>query len=135
MSAPLFNMIAGAPEPVAPFSYGVEQDGWGFVTALSNACVLRRSPGKKVGERSCARPVYGHGRACNLPPGLESLRHLLTGRGSGVEVAPQAEMRRNRTIGGEEALGMPWRFEPWHAVVLKKSIVSIPLQSLRLGVY
>jgi 2-iminobutanoate/2-iminopropanoate deaminase len=32
MSAPLFHMIAGAPEPVAPFSHAVEQDGWVFVT-------------------------------------------------------------------------------------------------------
>ena len=54
MSAPLFHMIASASEPIAPFSHGVEQDGWVFVTALSNSCVLRRSPGKKVGEGSCA---------------------------------------------------------------------------------
>ena len=32
MSAPLFHMIPGAPEPVAPFSHAVEQDGWVFVT-------------------------------------------------------------------------------------------------------
>ena len=32
MSVPLFHMIAGAPEPVAPFSHAVEQDGWVFVT-------------------------------------------------------------------------------------------------------
>ena len=32
MSAPLFYMVAGAPEPVAPFSHAVEQDGWLFVT-------------------------------------------------------------------------------------------------------
>jgi reactive intermediate/imine deaminase len=25
-------MVAGAPEPVAPFSHAVEQDGWVFVT-------------------------------------------------------------------------------------------------------
>ncbi|MDP1691733.1 MAG: RidA family protein [Burkholderiaceae bacterium] len=29
---PLFHMIAGAPDPVAPFSHAVEQDGWVFVT-------------------------------------------------------------------------------------------------------
>lgn len=29
---PLFHMIAGAPDPVAPFSHAVEQDGWIFVT-------------------------------------------------------------------------------------------------------
>src|SRR5438477_6016681 len=32
MSAPLFHMIEGAPDPVAPFSHAVEQDGWVFVT-------------------------------------------------------------------------------------------------------
>jgi 2-iminobutanoate/2-iminopropanoate deaminase len=32
MDGPLFHMIAGAPDPVAPFSHAVEQDGWVFVT-------------------------------------------------------------------------------------------------------
>lgn len=29
---PIFHMIDGAPDPVAPFSHAVEQDGWVFVT-------------------------------------------------------------------------------------------------------
>ena len=29
---PLFHMVAGAPDPVAPFSHAVESDGWVFVT-------------------------------------------------------------------------------------------------------
>jgi reactive intermediate/imine deaminase len=29
---PIFHMIAGAPDPVAPFSHAVEQDSWIFVT-------------------------------------------------------------------------------------------------------
>ena len=32
MSLPLFHMISGAPDPVAPFSHAVEADGWIFVT-------------------------------------------------------------------------------------------------------
>ena len=32
MSALLFHMIGGAPDPVAPFSHAVEVDGWVFVT-------------------------------------------------------------------------------------------------------
>ncbi|MFN9805801.1 MAG: RidA family protein [Betaproteobacteria bacterium] len=32
MSQPLFHMIAGAPQPVAPFSHATEVDGWVFVT-------------------------------------------------------------------------------------------------------
>jgi 2-iminobutanoate/2-iminopropanoate deaminase len=29
---PIFHMVAGAPDPVAPFSHAVEADGWIFVT-------------------------------------------------------------------------------------------------------
>ena len=32
MSALLFHMVGGAPDPVAPFSHAVEADGWVFVT-------------------------------------------------------------------------------------------------------
>ena len=32
MSTPIFHMITGAPQPVAPYSHVVEIDGWLFVT-------------------------------------------------------------------------------------------------------
>ena len=32
MSALMFHMVGGAPDPVAPFSHAVEADGWVFVT-------------------------------------------------------------------------------------------------------
>ena len=32
MSLPVFHMIGGAPDPVAPFSHAVEADGWVFLT-------------------------------------------------------------------------------------------------------
>jgi reactive intermediate/imine deaminase len=32
MPLPTFHMIAGAPQPVAPFSHASEVDGWVFVT-------------------------------------------------------------------------------------------------------
>ncbi len=32
MADPVFHLLAGAPDPVAPFSHAVEQDGWVFVT-------------------------------------------------------------------------------------------------------
>lgn len=32
MSLPIFHMVDGAPDPVAPFSHAVEADGWVFVT-------------------------------------------------------------------------------------------------------
>lgn len=30
--SPIFHMISGAPDPVAPFSHAVEADGWVFIT-------------------------------------------------------------------------------------------------------
>ncbi len=30
--SPIFHMVAGAPDPVAPFSHAVEADGWVFLT-------------------------------------------------------------------------------------------------------
>jgi len=32
VSALLFHLVTGAPDPVAPFSHAVEADGWVFVT-------------------------------------------------------------------------------------------------------
>ncbi|WP_454722199.1 MULTISPECIES: RidA family protein [Cupriavidus] len=32
MNSPVFHMLAGAPDPVAPFSHAVESDGWVLVT-------------------------------------------------------------------------------------------------------
>ncbi len=32
MTSPLFYMVSGAPQPVAPFSHAVECDGWVFIT-------------------------------------------------------------------------------------------------------
>ena len=32
MVAPVFHLVPGAPDPVAPFSHAVEADGWVFVT-------------------------------------------------------------------------------------------------------
>jgi 2-iminobutanoate/2-iminopropanoate deaminase len=32
MSAAVFHMIAGAPEPVGPFSHATEAEGWVFIT-------------------------------------------------------------------------------------------------------
>jgi hypothetical protein len=80
-----------------------------------------------VGERSCARLLCGYGRACNLSPGLESLRHLLTVGGGRAEVTPGPEVRRRKAIRGEEALGVPGRLEPLHP--------SFPLASGLVGVF
>jgi len=73
MSLPTFLMVAGAPQPVAPFSHAVEADGWVFVTGQM--------------------PTDPADRAVPLPEGIEAqtrrvmdnLAIVLRGVGLGLE--------------------------------------------------
>jgi 2-iminobutanoate/2-iminopropanoate deaminase len=72
MSAPLFHMIPGAPEPVAPFSHAVEQDGWVFVTGqLPFTSLANDSP-------------YPEGIEAQTRQVLANLQQVLTGCGLGL---------------------------------------------------
>jgi reactive intermediate/imine deaminase len=70
---PLFHMIAGAPDPVAPFSHAVEADDWVFVTGQM--------------------PFSGTGLGSGYPEGIEAQTHqvmrnlgtVLAGCGLGLE--------------------------------------------------
>ena len=81
MSAgPLFHMVSGAPDPVAPFSHAVEQDGWVFVTGQM--------------------PFTGTANDSPYPEGIEAqthqvfanLRLVLEGIGLGLEHVMQARV-------------------------------------------
>src|SRR5262245_33920863 len=73
MSAPLFHMIAGAPDPVAPFSHAVEQDGWVFVTGqMPFTGIANDSP-------------YPEGIEAQTRQVLANLQQVLTGCGLGLE--------------------------------------------------
>jgi 2-iminobutanoate/2-iminopropanoate deaminase len=73
MSAPLFYMITGAPEPVAPFSHAVEQDGWVFVTGqLPFTGIANDTP-------------YPEGIEAQTRQVLANLQRVLTGCGLGLE--------------------------------------------------
>jgi 2-iminobutanoate/2-iminopropanoate deaminase len=73
MSAPLFHMIASAPEPVAPFSHAVEQDGWVFVTGqLPFTDIANDSP-------------YPEGIEAQTRQVLANLQQVLAGCGLGLE--------------------------------------------------
>jgi 2-iminobutanoate/2-iminopropanoate deaminase len=80
MSGPLFHMIAGAPDPVAPFSHAVEQDGWVFVTGQM--------------------PFTGTANDSPYPEGIEAqthqvftnLKRVLAGAGLGLEHVLQARV-------------------------------------------
>ena len=73
MSEPLYHMIAGAPDPVAPFSHAVEIDGWIFVTGqLPFTGTSTASPFSESIEAQ-TRQV------------MENLKRVLTGCGLGLE--------------------------------------------------
>jgi len=80
MNGPVFHMISGAPDPVAPFSHAVEQDGWIFVTGQM--------------------PFTGTANDSPYPEGIEAqthqvfanLRRVLEGIGLGLENVVQARV-------------------------------------------
>ncbi|HET9820379.1 MAG TPA: RidA family protein [Burkholderiaceae bacterium] len=80
MGEPLFHMIAGAPDPVAPFSHAVEHDGWVFLTGQM--------------------PFSGTANDSPYPEGIEAqthqvfanLRRVLEGIGLGLEHVVQARV-------------------------------------------
>jgi 2-iminobutanoate/2-iminopropanoate deaminase len=57
MSAVLFHMIGGAPEPVGPFSHATEADGWVFITGQM--------------------PTYPGSPEAAIPEGIEAQTHLV----------------------------------------------------------
>ncbi|MCA3218054.1 MAG: RidA family protein [Burkholderiales bacterium] len=80
MSEPVFHHVVGAPDPVAPFSHAVEQDGWVFVTGQM--------------------PFSGTANDSPYPDGIEAqthqvfanLRRVLEGVGLGLEHVLQARV-------------------------------------------
>jgi reactive intermediate/imine deaminase len=73
MSLPIFHMIEGAPDPVAPFSHAVEVDGWVFVTG--------QMPFRGVSSTS----AYPEGIEAQTRQVMENLKRVLAGCGLGLE--------------------------------------------------
>ena len=73
MSLPIFHMISGAPDPVAPFSHAVEADGWVFVT------------GQMPFSGSANDSPYPEGIEAQTRQVMENLKNVLVGCGLGFE--------------------------------------------------
>ncbi len=69
---PLFHMIDGAPDPVAPFSHAVESDGWVFVT------------GQMPFEGTSIDAPYPDGIEAQTNAVMHNLKHVLAGCGLGL---------------------------------------------------
>jgi 2-iminobutanoate/2-iminopropanoate deaminase len=70
---PIFHMIQGAPDPVAPFSHAVEVDGWVFVT------------GQMPFTGTAATSPYPEGIEAQTRQVMENLKRVLSGCELGLE--------------------------------------------------
>lgn len=73
MSGPLFHMIAGAPDPVAPFSHATEADGWVLLT------------GQMPFTGTAADGPYPEGIAAQTDAVMRNLQTVLQGLGLGLQ--------------------------------------------------
>lgn len=76
---PTFHMIAGAPDPVAPFSHAVEADGWVFVT------------GQMPFAGTSTDEAYPQGIEAQTRQVMKNLETVL--RGCGLELANVVSVR------------------------------------------
>lgn len=79
MSSPLFHMIAGAPDPVAPFSHAVEQDGWVFPTGQMPFTGSANDSPYPEGIEAQTHQVFANLRQVLQRIGLD-LEHVLSAR-------------------------------------------------------
>ena len=70
---PIFHMIGGAPDPVAPFSHAVETDGWVFVT------------GQMPFSGTSNTSSYAEGIEAQTRQVMENLKRVLAGCRLGLE--------------------------------------------------
>ncbi|MFM2422319.1 MAG: hypothetical protein RL291_849 [Pseudomonadota bacterium] len=80
MSAIEFQMIAGGPRPVAPFSHATEVDGWVFVT------------GQMPTDPNAPDAPLPEGVAAQTRRVMENLKLVLAGVGLGLEHVVQARV-------------------------------------------
>ena len=73
MSLPIFQMIAGAPKPVAPYSHVVEADGWLFLA------------GQIPSDLDFAPEALPDGIEAQTHKVMANLKFILEGAGAGLE--------------------------------------------------
>ncbi|MFN8897868.1 MAG: RidA family protein [Pseudomonadota bacterium] len=79
MSEPVFHHVVGAPDPVAPFSHAVEQDGWVFVTGQMPFSGTANDSPYPDGIEAQTHQVFANLRRVLEGVGL-SLEHVLQAR-------------------------------------------------------
>jgi reactive intermediate/imine deaminase len=80
MSAPIFHLVAGAPQPVGPYSHVVEADGWLFVT------------GQLATDPDNDDQPLPEGIEAQTHKVFDNLKRVLAGVGAGLEHVAQVRI-------------------------------------------
>ena len=96
---PIIHMIAGAPDPVAPFSHAVEADGWVFVTGQMPFA------GTSVDE------AYPEGITAQTHQVMTNLRNVL--EGCGLTLANVLQVRIYLTRFEQDYAAMNAAYASW----------------------
>jgi 2-iminobutanoate/2-iminopropanoate deaminase len=91
---PIFHMIQGAPDPVAPFSHAVEVDGWVFVT------------GQMPFTGTSTTSAYAEGIEAQTRQVMENLKRVLSGCELGLENVVAARVFLTRFEQDYEAMNL-----------------------------
>jgi 2-iminobutanoate/2-iminopropanoate deaminase len=97
MGAAQFHKVSGAPDPVAPFSHAVEQDGWVFVTGQMPTDPAAPDAPLPRGVEAQTRRV------------VENLKLVLAGVGLGLEHVLQARVYLTHFERDYQAMNATWR--------------------------
>jgi reactive intermediate/imine deaminase len=116
---PIFHMIAGAPDPVAPFSHAVEADGWVFVTGQMPFA------GTSVDE------PYPEGIEAQTHQVMTNLRNVL--EGCGLTLANVLQVRIYLTRFEQDYAAMNTAYASWFAPGKRPARTCVGVTALAKG--
>jgi len=116
---PIFHMIAGAPDPVAPFSHAVETDGWVFVTGQMPFA------GTSVDE------PYPEGIAAQTNQVMKNLQAVL--QGCGLTLANVLQVRVYLTRFEQDYAAMNAAYASWFPAGRRPARTCVGVTALAKG--
>ncbi len=118
-TTPIFHMIAGAPDPVAPFSHAVEADGWVFVTGQMPFA------GTSVDE------PYPDGIEAQTHQVMKNLQAVL--QGCGLTLANVLQVRIYMTRFEQDYAAMNTAYASWFPVGKRPARTCVGVTALAKG--
>ena len=118
-TTPIFHMIAGAPDPVAPFSHAVEADGWVYVTGQMPLA------GTSVDE------PYPDGIEAQTHQVMRNLQAVL--QGCGLTLANVLQVRIYLTRFEQDYAAMNTAYSSWFPVGKRPARTCVGVTALAKG--